>query len=70
MNDLLGVPAGIANPLNAAPFVTSRTEESFAVLDVAGMNYGEARYELDNDLFPNRVIVGTLGAESPGRPQR
>ena len=32
---------------------------SFSVLDVAGMNYGEARYELDRELFPNRVIVGS-----------
>lgn len=38
---------------------TRRTEESYAVLDVAGMNYAEARYELDRDLFPDRIIVGT-----------
>ncbi|KQQ94218.1 glycoside hydrolase [Leifsonia sp. Leaf325] len=38
---------------------TQRTEESYAVLDVAGMNYAEARYELDRDLFPDRIIVGT-----------
>jgi hypothetical protein len=38
---------------------SQRTEESYAVLDVAGMNYAEARYELDRDLFPNRIIVGT-----------
>lgn len=38
---------------------TERTEESYAVLDVAGMNYAEARYELDRDLFPDRIIVGT-----------
>ena len=38
---------------------TQRTEESYAVLDVAGMNYAEARYELDKGLFPDRIIVGT-----------
>nr|WP_244274880.1 glycoside hydrolase family 2 TIM barrel-domain containing protein [Rathayibacter oskolensis] len=38
---------------------TQRTEESFAVLDVAGMNYADARYELDRELFPDRIIVGT-----------
>jgi len=38
---------------------TDRTEESYAVLDVAGMNYAEARYELDRELFPTRIIVGT-----------
>jgi beta-galactosidase len=43
----------------AMPAVTDRTAESFGVLDVAGMNYLQGRYELDRDLFPNRVIVGT-----------
>ncbi|KQW05583.1 glycoside hydrolase [Leifsonia sp. Root4] len=38
---------------------TERTEESYAVLDVAGMNYADARYELDRELFPDRIIVGT-----------
>jgi len=41
------------------PAVTEKTAESFGVLDVAGMNYLHGRYELDRDLFPNRVIVGT-----------
>ena len=59
VNDVLAGDSGMANPMNAAEFVTRRTEESFSVLDVAGMNYGEARYELDRELFPNRVIVGS-----------
>ena len=29
------------------------------MLDVSGINYGDARYALDRELFPNRVIVGT-----------
>jgi len=39
--------------------VTRATEESHAVLDVSGINYGHSRYELDRELFPNRIIVGT-----------
>ena len=31
----------------------------FATLDIAGMNYLDGRYELDHELFPNRVIVGS-----------
>ncbi|MFJ7897096.1 hypothetical protein [Streptomyces anthocyanicus] len=38
---------------------TRSPEKSFAALDVAGMNYGESRCALDQDLFPDRVIVGT-----------
>ncbi|WP_436789655.1 glycoside hydrolase family 2 protein [Yinghuangia sp. YIM S10712] len=45
--------------ISASELVTGRTAESFAVLDVAGINYGEARYALDCDSFPNRIIVGT-----------
>jgi beta-galactosidase len=44
--------------IQASEQVSERTEESFAVLDVAGMNYGDARYTMDRELFPNRVIVG------------
>ena len=36
-----------------------RTAESYDVLDAAGMNYMEARYEIDRELFPRRVIVGS-----------
>ncbi|GAA1962781.1 glycoside hydrolase family 2 TIM barrel-domain containing protein [Kitasatospora viridis] len=43
----------------ASELVTGPTAESFGVLDVAGMNYMELRYEVDRELFPNRVIVGT-----------
>lgn len=47
------------NQIGASPLVTERTAESFGLLDIAGMNYLDARYELDKELFPNRVIVGT-----------
>jgi beta-galactosidase len=39
--------------------VTRATEESHALLDVSGINYGHSRYETDRELFPNRIIVGT-----------
>ena len=47
------------NAISASDLVTRRTAESFSVLDVAGLNYAEARYALDRELFPNRVIVGS-----------
>jgi beta-galactosidase len=37
----------------------SLTEESFAVLDVAGYNYADHRFEGDRERYPNRVIVGS-----------
>ena len=35
--------------------VTEQMQEAFAILDVGGYNYGESRYELDGELFPNRL---------------
>lgn len=45
--------------LSATEGVTKRTEESFGVLDISGVNYGETRYDLDRELFPNRILVGS-----------
>ncbi|WP_138750787.1 glycoside hydrolase family 2 TIM barrel-domain containing protein [Paenibacillus sinopodophylli] len=39
--------------------VTKATEESFACVDIAGYNYMDSRYEMDQELFPNRIICGT-----------
>lgn len=49
---------------NAADIITNdvfrtTTEESFACVDVAGYNYAEARYLMDKEHFPNRIIVGS-----------
>ncbi|MFK4851906.1 glycoside hydrolase family 2 TIM barrel-domain containing protein [Microbacterium sp. ZW T6_19] len=58
-------PAGVnaagdfMGAINASGMVTERTAESFAAVDVAGINYGETRYVADSDEFPNRIIVGT-----------
>ena len=41
------------------PGVTAKTTEPFSYLDVAGYNYMEARYDLDAEQFPHRVIVAT-----------
>ncbi|GAA1994136.1 glycoside hydrolase family 2 TIM barrel-domain containing protein [Microbacterium pumilum] len=45
--------------MNASTLVTESTEESAAVLDIVGFNYADSRYELDAELFPHRVIVGS-----------
>lgn len=46
-------------------------EESFAALDVAGMNYGESRCALDQAFFPDRwayeiVVPVVAGAVALG----
>ena len=59
VNDAMTSAGDFMNQISASPLVTERTAESFSVLDVAGLNYGDSRYELDRELFPNRVIVGS-----------
>ncbi|MFC7886212.1 glycoside hydrolase family 2 TIM barrel-domain containing protein [Streptomyces sp. NPDC057376] len=59
INTLMADAGDAMNAVSSSELVSERTAESFAVLDVAGMNYAEARYALDKDLFPNRIILGT-----------
>ncbi|MGA1838273.1 glycoside hydrolase family 2 TIM barrel-domain containing protein [Herbiconiux sp. 11R-BC] len=59
VNDAMGQVAEFMNQVSASPLVTEKTAESLSVVDAAGFNYGDARYELDREIFPNRVIIGT-----------
>ncbi|MEW1720302.1 glycoside hydrolase family 2 TIM barrel-domain containing protein [Streptomyces sp. NPDC093109] len=59
INTLMADPGEMMNAISSSELVSQRTAESFALLDVAGMNYAESRYALDKDLFPNRIILGT-----------
>lgn len=59
VNEMMTGFGEMMGQIQASPMVGERTAESFAVLDVAGMNYGDARYESDTELFPDRIIVGT-----------
>ena len=42
-----------------SPVVTQRLAEAASYLDVAGYNYMEARYELDAQVAPHRVIIAS-----------
>jgi len=59
VNDLMGEAGAFMNQIAASTLVTEKTAESFSVLDAAGLNYGDGRYVMDHELFPNRVIIGT-----------
>ncbi|MBC7320158.1 DUF4982 domain-containing protein, partial [bacterium] len=41
------------------PIIDEITEETFSILDIAGYNYMESRYEMDGAKYPNRIICGT-----------
>ncbi|WP_395400473.1 glycoside hydrolase family 2 TIM barrel-domain containing protein [Arthrobacter sp. UC242_113] len=59
VNGMMNQAAEFMGRISASPLVSEKTAESHAVVDVAGLNYGESRYLLDRELFPNRIIVGT-----------
>jgi len=47
------------NNLMISETIARNSVETISYLDVAGYNYMESRYELDRELYPNRVIVGS-----------
>jgi beta-galactosidase len=59
INTLLTDMGAFMDELAGSELVATRTAEAYDVLDVAGMNYMEARYEIDRELFPRRVILGS-----------
>ena len=59
VNTMIAAIGDMMGKLGASEPVTQVTEESASVLDVVGFNYADSRYELDRDLFPTRVVVGS-----------
>lgn len=59
VNSVMSNITDMMRSLITSDMVTNATEEAFAAVDIAGLNYGDARYEMDKQLFPNRVIVGS-----------
>ena len=59
VNGLMNSAGDFMGQVNASPLVTAKTEESFSVLDVAGLNYGDSRYVMDKELFPDRILLGS-----------
>jgi hypothetical protein len=60
--EINGFMMGLADKMNAlavSDAVTTLTAEPWASVDIAGMNYLDARYAPDRTRFPNRVIVGS-----------
>ena len=68
INTLLTDMGAFMDELAGSELVATRTAEVYDLLDVAGMNYMETRYEIDRELFPRRVIVGS--ETFPGRIDR
>jgi beta-galactosidase len=59
VNAVMNSLSEIMRDISSSELVTTRTEESFDAVDIAGLNYGEARYEADRERFPDRILLGT-----------
>lgn len=60
LNGFLALMQGdIFDRLMTHPLMTRNTEEIYAGMDIAGMNYMSACYEPHHQLFPHRIILGT-----------
>ena len=59
LNEYLARLSDLVDNLMASDVVGDRLIEPASVLDVVGLNYGDSRYVIDKDPFPNRVVVGS-----------
>lgn len=59
INSLISDIGTMMKGIMTSEIVTNATAESFAAVDIAGLNYGDSRYAVDKKLFPNRVICGS-----------
>jgi len=63
--------ADIMSEMMKSPVVADKVDEAFSHLDAAGYNYMAARFEMDGERHPNRVMFGSethpvkIGAEWP-----
>lgn len=47
------------NEIMKAPVVATNSAQTASYLDVVGYNYMDSRFDMDGELYPNRVIVGS-----------
>ncbi len=59
INTAMADASDMMKMIQAHEAVTHAVAESFAVVDIAGYNYADNRYEMDRQLFPHRVICGS-----------
>ncbi len=59
VNGVMNKMGGIINFIGRLKKFDLATKDVFAVLDIAGYNYGSGRYSLDPKRYPNRITVGS-----------
>ena len=59
INSIMNGDTGALMQFMASKAIAEPLEEAFSYLDFAGYNYASYRYEVDTDLYPQRIILGT-----------
>ncbi|MBS4461345.1 DUF4982 domain-containing protein [Aerococcaceae bacterium zg-B36] len=59
VNDFMSIMESSMDKIVVHPAITKNLEWATAATDIAGYNYMSARYELDAQQYPNRVMVGS-----------
>ncbi|MBF6625993.1 DUF4982 domain-containing protein [Aerococcaceae bacterium zg-BR9] len=59
VNDFMSIMESSMDKIVIHPIITKNLELATAATDIAGYNYMSARYEVDAQNYPNRVIVGS-----------
>lgn len=59
VNDFMSVMSKYHDQIVSHSGVSEKLDMACAALDVAGYNYMTARYAVDNERYPNRIIVGS-----------
>lgn len=58
-NSMMTDFAGFIDRVVTGEIAEKATEEAFSQVDIAGYNYAACRYEMDQEKYPNRIIVGS-----------
>lgn len=59
VNDFMSLMDDHMDEIVVHDAISERLEKACAGIDIAGYNYMTARYEMDGETYPNRVIVGS-----------
>lgn len=60
LNSMMSIMLGdLADAIAKHPIMTEVTEEFTEAMDIAGYNYLTGRHEIEQEWYPNRIILGT-----------
>ena len=60
LNSMMGMMVGpMADAMASHRIMTEKTDEFVDAMDIAGYNYMTGRHEMEHQIRPNRIVLGT-----------